>query len=63
MNSKFYMRTRIIMGTDCAAKNGELFKTLGKKALIVTGTQSAKKNGAEQDVISALESAGIYGVR
>ena len=35
------------------------FAALGKKALIVTGKHSAKKNGSYEDVKMALESEGI----
>ena len=59
MTNKYYMPTRVIMGQDCITKNRELFITLGKKALIVTGAQSAKRNGSEKDVKTALESVGI----
>lgn len=56
---RYYMPTRVIMGKNCIIRKSDLFKTLGKKALIVTGAQSAKKNGSESDVKTALESAGI----
>jgi len=59
MTNKYYMPTRVIIGEDCITKNSELFKTLGKKALIVTGAQSAKRNGSEKDVKTALEAVGI----
>lgn len=59
MTKKFYMPTRVYMGYECIAKNCEAFKTLGKKALIVTGASSAKKNGSEHDVTAALNSVGI----
>lgn len=59
MTKKFYMPTRVFMGYECIAKNCEVFKTLGKKALIVTGASSAKKNGSEHDVMAALDSVGI----
>ena len=59
MTNKYYMPTRIIIGDDCIIQNSELFKTLGKKALIVTGVQSAKRNGSEKDVKTALEAVGI----
>lgn len=58
-NYKYYMPTRVIFGKNCVRENSQLFKTLGHKALIVTGAQSAKGNGAEKDVRTALESAGI----
>jgi len=59
MTNKYYMPTRVIMGDDCIIKNSEIFMTLGKKALIVTGAQSAKRNGSEKDVKTALDSVGI----
>ncbi|MHB8063183.1 MAG: iron-containing alcohol dehydrogenase family protein [Ruminiclostridium sp.] len=58
MNYKYYMPTRVIMGKDCITNNSEVFKTLGKRALIVTGSSSAKKNGSEKDVKAALASVG-----
>jgi len=59
MTSKYFMPTRVIMGRDCITGNSEVFKSLGKKALIVTGARSAKENGSEADVKTALENAGI----
>jgi len=59
MNYKYYMPTRVIMGKDCIINNSEVFRTLGTKALIVTGKNSAKNNGSEQDIKTALESVGI----
>ena len=55
---KFYMPTKIIVGTDCILENkNELI--LGERALIVTGKSSGKKSGALDDVIKALENAKI----
>ncbi len=59
MNLNYYMPTRVIIGEDCIVNNREVFKTLGKNALIVTGARSAKLNGSEKDVITALEAVGI----
>lgn len=60
MTTKFYyMPTRVVIGENCILNNSQLFKTLGKKALIVTGAMSAKKNGSENDVKKALQSQGI----
>lgn len=59
MSSKYYMPTRVISGIDCISKHSEVFKTLGKTALIVTGAHSAKENGSEKDIRMALESVGI----
>lgn len=58
-NYKYYMPTRVIMGNNCIVQNSNIFKTLGNKALIVTGAQSAKKNGSEKDVRIALDLVGI----
>ncbi len=59
MPYEFYMPTRAIVGKDCIINNSGVFKAFGKKALIVTGKNSAKKNGSEKDVKAALDSAGI----
>jgi alcohol dehydrogenase class IV len=59
MNYKYYMPTRVIMGKDCIINNSDLFKPLGSKAIIVTGTRSAKINGSEEDVKKALDTIGI----
>jgi len=59
MNLNYFMPTRVIMGSDCIVNQCEIFKTLGTKALIVTGARSAKQNGSQRDVITALESVGI----
>jgi alcohol dehydrogenase class IV len=57
--SKYHMPTRIFSGPDCVTGNGGFFKTLGRKALLVTGANSARRNGSERDVRLALEAAGI----
>lgn len=59
MNYNYYMPTRVIMGGNCILNNSHIFKTIGKKALIVTGKKSAKVNGSEKDVKTALEAEGI----
>ncbi|NTV89654.1 MAG: iron-containing alcohol dehydrogenase [Clostridiales bacterium] len=56
---RFYMPTKVILGRNCIIENSGLFKTLGKKAIIVTGKGSAKKNGSGADVRKALEAEGI----
>ena len=55
----FFMPTRIIMLEECVQKSAELLKSYGKKALIITGANSAKLCGALQDVTLALQSQGI----
>lgn len=59
MNYEYCMPTKVIFGRDCIAKNSAIFKTFGKKALIVTGARSAKENGSEKEVTAALDSVGI----
>lgn len=41
-------------GKDAVSNNQEVFAAIGKKALIVTGRNSAKKNGAYDDIVKAL---------
>ncbi|MBQ8605965.1 MAG: iron-containing alcohol dehydrogenase [Clostridia bacterium] len=53
----FYMPTRIVTGKDCVKNSSDLFKNIGKRAIIVTGRSSAKKCGALDDVITALKKA------
>lgn len=59
MNVNYYMPTKVIMGVGCVINQKELMKNLGKKAMIVTGKNSAKENGSLTDVINALESMDI----
>lgn len=58
MNLHFFMPTKIIMGNDCIAKNGEIISEFGKKAIIVTGKHSAKLNGSLKDVETVLTNNG-----
>lgn len=59
MNKQYYMPTKVYMGENCIVNNKEVFKTLGKKALIVTGKSSAKINGSLSDIKIALETEEI----
>ncbi|MDR2432964.1 MAG: iron-containing alcohol dehydrogenase [Treponema sp.] len=56
--TNYYMPTRIVGGENCIVDNASLLKELGKKALIVTGRNSAKANGSFADVEKALEANG-----
>ena len=53
------MPARIISGENCVIKNSAEFGKLGKKCLIVTSRTSAKKSGALDDVITALNNENI----
>lgn len=58
MNLQFFMPTKIIMGRDCIVNHAEVLINMGKKALIVTGSQSAKVNGSLEDIVKALTGNG-----
>ena len=49
----------IYVGPNCIAESVEKLKSLGTMALIVTGRNSAEKNGSLADVKSVLEENGI----
>jgi alcohol dehydrogenase len=53
------MPTEIYFGRGSIDKNKDKLTKLGKKALIVTGKGSSKKNGSLKDMESALESLNI----
>ena len=59
MDFNIYMPVRIISGENCVIKNSTEFRKLGKKCLIVTSKTSAKKSGALDDVVSALNIENI----
>ncbi len=52
------MPTKVIVGADCVRRNADIFG-IGKKALIVTGASSAKKNGALDDAVHALKAKNV----
>jgi len=54
MNMNFLMPTELIMGKDCVVNNASVFSRYGKKAMLVTGCNSAKQNGSQEDVLKAL---------
>lgn len=52
---RFFMPTELLDDESCVEKYSEKLASLGDKALIVTGRNSSKKNGALDDVIAALK--------
>lgn len=52
---EFYLPTKIYHEKEAVKKHSEEMAHTGKKALIVTGKTSSKKNGALQDVIDGLK--------
>ena len=58
----YFMPTKIFFGRGQVKMHPEIFASAGKKALIVTGRQSAKINGSYNDVIETLQQAGVASV-
>lgn len=55
----FYIPTRVFTGKNALLDNKDQLLKLGTKALIVTGSKSAKINGSFDDAAQVLEGAGI----
>ncbi len=58
-NFNFYMPANIISGEDAILKNGDIFKSLGKRCIIVSGKNSARLSGALDDVCKVLDEQNI----
>jgi len=58
MKINYLMPTRIITGENCLYAERQFLSGLGKKALIVTGNNSAKISGAYDDAVKTLEANG-----
>lgn len=58
MIQQYYMPAQVITGTNCIQEKSMLLKSLGQKALIVTGRQSARLNGSLEDTLAALKTNG-----
>jgi alcohol dehydrogenase len=56
---QYFMPTQIIFGKEVIKNNSSLFKEYGSKAMIVTGKNSAKKNGSLDDILEVLNINGI----
>ncbi len=59
MDMKFFLPTHIFFEKDCVKHHGEIFSSLGKKAILVTGRHSARACGALEDVTKVLQERGI----
>jgi alcohol dehydrogenase class IV len=59
MQFKFQLATRVFLGTGCIRQNREELLKLGKKAVIITGRNSAKASGALNDIIEILREASL----
>ena len=59
MNFESYNPTRLIFGAGVLTRLGEVVIKYGKKALIVTGGGSVKRNGTFDQAVASLKAAGI----
>jgi alcohol dehydrogenase YqhD (iron-dependent ADH family) len=59
MNFEFHNPTRIIFGAGNISRLGKVANKYGKKALLVTGGGSVRRNGAFDRAVKSLEAAGI----
>lgn len=59
MNFEFYNPTKVLFGAGNLEKLGEVAKNYGKKALLVTGGGSVKRNGTFDKAVASLKNAGV----
>ncbi len=59
MNFEFYNPTQLIFGAGSLARLGEVASRHGKKALLVTGGGSVKRNGTFDRAAAGLKAAGM----
>lgn len=59
MSDLVYMPVKCFWGKNAVSENSASLADLGKSCLILTGKNSAKKSGALDDAIEALEKEGI----
>ena len=55
----FYMPVNILGGKNTLQNNQNIFKSMGKRCLIVTGKTSAKKSGALDELINIFNELDI----
>ena len=58
-NFEFYSPTRVVFGRGVISGLGEAAKDTGKKALLLYGKASIKKNGLYDRIMEQLESVGV----
>jgi len=59
MVTTLYLPTKIIFGSGCVAKLGAEVRGLGKRAVLVTGSHSARQTGLLDKVTRDLENNGL----
>lgn len=57
---RYYMPTEVFYGRDIINQKADLFFYYGKKAFIITGRNSSKRNGSLDDVINILKEKNIH---
>jgi alcohol dehydrogenase YqhD (iron-dependent ADH family) len=55
----FHIPTKIIFGKETVSQVGDIAKAFGKRALLVYGKSSIKRNGVYDTVIGSLKNAGL----
>ena len=56
---RYYMPTRLYIGQNAVSHHGGSMAALGQKAMIITGRNSAKRNGSLEDCIAVLQKHGV----
>lgn len=59
MNFEFQNPTRLIFGAGVLARLGEVARSHGKRALLVTGGGSVKRNGTFDRALASLKATGV----
>ena len=59
MEFRYNMPVKVYFGKGCIDKNRDEFRSLGRRALVVSGKSSADSNGSFSDVSRALDNCGI----
>jgi alcohol dehydrogenase class IV len=59
LDFNFFMPVKVISGKGCILKNGSLLRNFGRRCLIMTSRNAAKKSGALNEVVDALKQAKI----
>ncbi|MEI6652095.1 MAG: iron-containing alcohol dehydrogenase [Chlorobiaceae bacterium] len=58
MKFEFENPTHLVFGAGTLSQIGEVVRKYGKKALLVTGGGSVKRNGTYERAVSSLKAAG-----
>ena len=59
LSMRFYVPTDIYVEKDCVKNHAQNLLAIGKRAFIMTGRTSAKKNGSLNDVIAVLDAGHV----